>query len=317
MFILNIVITGSEGFIGTRVVSFLSTKSKFKVFRNDLPQAFTGENSEDDSTDIIQGNLTDRQVTYKICSIADVIIHLAQSNNPMQAGMDWYEDLNSSVLPSMTLFEELRNHKKKIRVIFASSGGTVYDTTSKMESYPESAPCLAASPYGAQKIMLENYLRILTIENPLISATVLRISNPYGVLLPLNRKNGLIGITMNRIKKGLPVEIWGKASNTRDYIHIEDVCRAFTCCIYLSSSYDVFNIGSGKGYSVSEVLSYIRDLSGRNFKVLNVENEVAERLPARIVLDISKAVDVLKWKPGVPIKEGLLMMIKEESLYLN
>ena len=209
----------------------------------------------------------------------------------------------------------MQKMNREFHIIFPSSGGSVYYPSKSFKPKKESNRLLSETSYGIQKIAIENYLRI-AVKNGLIKATVLRISNPYGVLLPTYRKQGFIGVALHKIKKNEPVQIFGDINNVRDYIHLDDVVNAFKIAVDRQGPiFDVFNIGSGKGYSVKQILEIIEQYLNRLISIEHVFQKGSERLPPYSVLDITKAQKRLNWQPHVSLEKGLkALMIKANIL---
>ena len=128
--------------------------------------------------------------------------------------------------PTLTLIEALRATGNRAHVVFASSGGAVYGDAANRRPFREDDACRPQTSYGIQKLTAEHYLRMAS-EHGWLTATTLRVANPYGVLLPPERRQGFIGTAVAQIRAGDPVRVFGNPANVRDYVHIADVCRAF------------------------------------------------------------------------------------------
>ncbi len=139
----------------------------------------------------------------------------------------------------------------------------------------------------------------------------MRISNPYGVLLPSERKQGLIGVALNTLFKGETLKVYGNPENIRDYIHLEDMCKAVEYSFAGKNNFDIFNIGSGKGLSVNNVLNYMEKYTNLNFKKEYINNEIAGSLIDWNILDVSKAKNELNWIPKIDFNNGLEELCRE------
>jgi len=306
---MRITVTGSYGFLGSCVARAVESISGHELIKHDLePNDFVAHSAK---TRHIYGDLRRRDICENLVENTDVLIHMAQSNNPLQASSDWVGDLEQSLMSTMTLVDTARRTAHPLHIIYPSSGGTVYAANGDIDAYSESDACFSSSPYGIQKIMVENYLHLLPGQNPLVNVTVLRISNPYGILLPVDRKQGFIGVALNRIKHKLPVEIVGNPGNIRDYIHVDDLVRAFLAVLERTNSYEVFNIGSGIGCSVLEIIEIFKTLIHEEFPIQTGSGNsfAANSLPLRNVLDIGKAREQLDWAPEIKLSDGIKDMI--------
>lgn len=301
---MTIGITGANGFLGLYLSDFL-TNAGYGVLAMDLSANHMPYHVEK-GRQIHVGNLQSRKDCDALVDKTDLIIHLAHSSTPLSTCNNAAQDLIENLTPSLNLIESIKQSGKDVRLLYASSGGTVYGRKTGHIPFSETDACSPACAYGIQKYTIEKYISCYSHMGYLRS-TILRISNPYGVLLPCSRKQGLIGVVLNRIKNGETVQIYGDPENVRDYIHLDDFCRAVLSCIETQCN-GVYNIGSGHGISVNEVLGIIESCLGTELKREYVSNEQTRNLCDWAVLDISKAERELGWKPQIEFKHGLEAM---------
>ena len=132
---------------------------------------------------------------------------------------------------------------------------------------------------------------------------MLRVANPYGERQRVDAAQGAVAVFLDRALRREPMEIWGDRTVVRDYLHISDITRAFLRAIDYSGEPRVFNIGSGTGWSLNELLAAIERLLDRTIE----RRYLPERgfdVP-RNVLDISRACVLLDWVPRVSLEDGL------------
>jgi len=306
---MTIGITGANGFLGLYLSDFL-TNAGHDVLAMDLSathmQYHVGKGRR-----IHVGNLQSRKECDTLVEKTDLIIHLAHSSTPLSTCTNVAQDLIENLTPSLNLIESIKQSGKDVRLLYASSGGTVYGKQTRHIPFSETDACSPACSYGIQKYTIEKYISCYSHMGDLCS-TIFRISNPYGVLLPSSRKQGLIGVVLNRIKNGEPIQIYGDPENVRDYIHLDDFCRAILSCIETQCN-GVYNIGSGHGVSVNKVLGIIESCLGAEIKREYVSNEQTKNLCEWAILDISKAECELGWKPQIEFRQGLEAMCHELS----
>ncbi|MEM1330743.1 MAG: NAD-dependent epimerase/dehydratase family protein [Planctomycetota bacterium] len=186
------------------------------------------------------------------------------------------------------------------RVVFVSSGGTVYGPNAPVPSR-ESAPTEPISAYGVAKLALEKYVGLYRTQG--LDAVVLRVSNPFGAYQLPRRGQGLIASVLERAIRREPVTVFGDGSAIRDYVHVADVVDAMIRAAAAGSPPPVMNIGAGVGRSIADVLAAIE--SELDLRL------VIEREPARSVdvpasvLDVSLASRALGWSPRVSFGDGL------------
>ena len=132
---------------------------------------------------------------------------------------------------------------------------------------------------------------------------ILRPSNTFGPGQTRQGVQGLIGTFLERIIDDKPLEVWGNGEVVRDYIFIEDLVRLFISAIE-STETGVFNVGSGKGYSVNEVVNVIRHMIQTENISVKYKDARAYDVP-EVVLDISKVQQRFTWQPKVDLEEGV------------
>lgn len=231
---------------------------------------------------------------------ADCLIHLAWSSKPATANQAFGDDARTNVEGSLRLLEAARDAGVKT-VIFASSGGTVYGRA-RAAPIPEDHPLDPINAYAAGKAAFEGYLRAFCHIHAM-RALVLRVSNPFGPGQYGERGQGLIATAIWRALRGLPVEVWGDGGIIRDYLFIDDAAEAFARATRHRGESDVFNIGSGVGRSIREVLAAVSLALGER---IEIDQKGARPIDAPVnVLDPGKAARALGWSARTPFEEAL------------
>jgi UDP-glucose 4-epimerase len=232
------------------------------------------------------------------------IIHLIHTTIPSTSMQDMVYDVASNVIPSLRLLEQARQWGVS-RFLFISSGGTVYGAPQRIP-VSEEDPTLPLCSYGITKLAIEKYVQLYTRFHG-IRGVVIRLSNPYGRHQLGGVPVGAIANFLNKVKKGQPIEIWGDGSIVRDYIYIDDVVEAIERIVtHHTLAAGVYNLGSGQGYSLNEVLTEI-------CRVTKISPEVSY-LPSRpfdvpkIVLNVERIKRALQWEPRVSLREGITRM---------
>lgn len=265
----------------------------------------------------MQGDLMNEADCEEFVDGLDVVLHLAQSNSPVTSDRHWPSDFSVNIAPSLNLLEALRRRQGRgqCHLIFASSGGAVYGRLrAGLGAFREEDQCNPLSPYGIQKLMIEHYLQT-ACDQGWLRSTVLRIGNAYGSLLAMERRQGFIGVAMARLISGKPVRIFGPVGTVRDYVHVDDVARAFAAVVSADrrrsteTNWGVFNIGSGIGHSVSDVIGLMGQVMDCNVTTEFCDFGAAtiSSVPA-VILDSSKAGREIGWEPRVKLREGIAQM---------
>lgn len=202
---------------------------------------------------------------------------------------------------SLRLLEACRQAGVR-RVVFISSGGTVYGRL-QQSPVPEDHPTFPICSYGIVKLAIERYLHLFKVLHGL-DYTILRVSNPYGPFQSTNGLQGAVQVFVSKLLRHESIEIWGDGSVVRDFLHIDDL----VCALQLSAQMPegmsgIYNVGSGHGTSLNELLEALTLVSG-----LSSTRVYRPSRPYDVphsVLDITKIGAELDWKPLVSLEDGL------------
>jgi len=259
----KVLVLGANGFIGKNLIKQLLRDGYFiRAFDNAFVDS---EYAGVDNIETIQGDFLNKSDLDSVLSNIDYVYHLVSTTTPISAENDPIVDIETNITGSVQLFQEcIRNGVKKI--IFPSSGGTVYGENKDISVYKETDLTNPLSPYGIGKVTIENYLRYFYRKFGL-DYTVFRIANPYGSGQSLHKKQGVIPIFMNKILDGEKVGVLGDGSMVRDYIFIDDVTSILSRSIDRSLKYHIYNLGSGNGSSVIDILKAIEKATGKTARV--------------------------------------------------
>jgi UDP-glucose 4-epimerase len=299
---VKLLVTGASGFLGSVITPHLvAAGHEVVALARTLPP-----HEEDGAGGVtwMQGDLGSPHDAAECIAGADAVVHLAWTNTPLTSNAHLPSDAGANMVPTLTLLEAIRDAGARPHVVFASSGGTVYGPSRAMQPFRETDACHPQSSYAIQKLTVEHYLRMAS-EHGWLTATVLRMGNPYGVLLPPERMQGFIGTAISQLRAGSAIRIFGSADNVRDYLHVDDMCRAFELALVPQDRFGIFNVGSGAGHSVTDVIRLIEDLEGRDVAVRVEHSSAADELPGWVVLDSGKARDELGWSAEVTLRDGL------------
>lgn len=305
---MRIAVTGASGFLGSILTPYLvAAGHEVQTLTRTLP---TKDQGVHPGIVWLQGDLASPRDAALLADGVDAIVHLAWTNTPLTSNAHLPTDAAANLLPTLTLLEALRATASRSHVVFASSGGAIYGSAAGERPFNERDDCRPQSSYGIQKLMVEHYLRMGSAHG-WFTSTALRIGNPYGVLLPPERMQGFIGTAVAQLRGGDPIRLFGNPANVRDYVHVVDVCRAIELALEPREVFDLFNIGSGKGNSVEDVLGLIGDIRGCPPAIHAERSAAADDLPSWVVLDIAKAQGALGWTPEVSLRDGLRKLLSE------
>lgn len=257
---MDILLLGAAGFIGTNLTIKLAESKDNKITLVDKKKEYfvNIEKFEYQNLDIIESSL-DENMDFSILEGKDVVYHLVSTNVPTTSNQHISQDIKNNVLFSSSLFEACVKYGVK-KVVFISSGGTVYGKEAK-SPLSEKTPTNPISSYGVQKITIEKLLYLYNYMYGL-DYRIIRLSNPYG---PYQRPNGVLGaITTFTYKalKGEELQVYGDGSVIRDFIYIDDAIRAIINIVSGENKHHIFNLGSGYGTSIKDVLKAIENALG-------------------------------------------------------
>lgn len=274
------VVIGANGFIGSHLVDNLAT-SGYEVTAFD--RFSSGRHSFESDARRLRGDFLNTDDIRQAVEGQQLLFHFLSTSTPATAEGDPSFDVRTNVMQSIELMR-LAVDAGVEHVYFASTGGAIYGDSGR-DTHSESDPTFPVSPYAIGKLSIENYLRYFEARFGLKSTTF-RISNPFGTRQNIDRKQGLIPIVLRQVALGLPVTQLGDGSMVRDYIYVEDLVRMILTVVREGASSNLYNLGSGEGRTVSEVLSVIREVTGKDFEV-HVAPKPATFVD-RITLDIAR-----------------------------
>ena len=272
----KILITGSEGFVGKNLIRYLKNYS-FQIIE-----------TKDKSFDLKLNE------SWKQIEKCDYLIHLAGKSFVPKSWEEPATFIENNILLITNALEYCRVNKTKL--IFLSS--YLYGNCKKMP-IKENAPIEATNPYALSKLLSEK-LCYFYKNNFQVNNIILRVFNLYG---PGQPKEYLLSKITNQVRYENIIKV-DDLSPKRDYVYIDDLCSAIVKAINYKGKEHIFNIGSGKSYSVKEVIDFIQNIYGTSFNIkekkLIRKNEILNT-----IADINLAKKELEWFPIYDLKEGL------------
>jgi UDP-glucose 4-epimerase len=293
---MKALIIGGTGFIGSHLLDRLvAGGDSVRVLAPD-PERFRAPM---ENIDYRIGTLMDPAVTRTALEGVDIVYHLANSKVPSTSNQDPIADIQENLVATVGLLESMYQVGVG-RIVFLSSGGTVYGECGS-DPISEDHVLQPSSSYGIVKVAIENYLCMFRRLYGL-SYCVLRASNPYGPRQGAIGVQGVIATMLYNTFRNEAVPIWGDGRVVRDYVYIEDLAEGISTAGRAGLE-GIFNLGSGEGHSLVNLLDVIRDVTG---KVPKVEFQPSRKVDIqRIVLGISRIRMQLGWEPKVPLARGI------------
>ncbi len=310
---MNVLVTGGAGFIGSNLVDLLVDQGHEVVVVDNLT---TGRKK----------NLRPEVPFYEF-SIGDprlgqvatdhsieVVCHHAAQIDVRKSVDDPVYDASVNILDGLRMLDACRQAGVK-KVIYASTGGAIYGEPGA-ERLPadETTPVRPLSGYGVSKHTFEHYLELYH-QLYQLDFTALRYANVYGPRQDPLGEAGVIAIFTDKLLSGQTPTVYGDGHQTRDYVYVEDVCRANLLALEKGSG-QIVNIGTGVETSVLELLDQLVEVVGQKPQPKFESARAGEVL--RIALDPSKAQNVLSWSPRSNLAQGLEKTVAyQKSLAVN
>lgn len=297
---MRIMLVGGAGFIGINIAKSLIQAGFYVVIVDRNLSHLKNRESLPGVSGFYDFDIADMESVIKLVDelSIDCVVNLVSTLIPSSSFDAFSSEIISSIVPAFRLVQDLA--ERKIKYVFFSSGGTIYGRNNAMH-IAESDICLPINFYGYSKQLFEEYLGFINRVSGL-DYLVIRPSNPYGMYQSPTKKQGIISVVLYRILKGETIEIWGDGSVVRDYIWVNDMANAFARILAKDAWNNVFNIGSGVGHSLNEVVAITEVVTGLKAKIVYKEARSVD--VQRIVLDVSKLKNEIDFYP-ISLGEGI------------
>jgi UDP-glucose 4-epimerase len=311
---MRVMVCGGAGYIGSNMTAILKAEGHEPVVFDNLSK---GHKSAIGDTEFVKGDLADNGLLVETLEKygVEAVMHFAafiEVGESVQIPLKYYRN-NLSCTENLLTAMETAGVKKFV----FSSTAAVYGTPKKVP-ITENSPTEPINPYGQTKLAVERMCRYQSRAGRLAFAA-LRYFNACGAgnnaslgedhrpeshLIPL-------AIQAAMGKRG-DIKIYGTDYDTpdgtciRDYIHIDDLCRAHLLALEkLQAEKElIYNLGNGKGYSVREVIEKVRKVTGKNFSVVEAGRRLGD--PPVLTSDATKAAEELGWKTEKPDLEQMV-----------
>ena len=301
---MHCLVTGGAGFIGSHLVDLLVEEGHTVTVLDNLSSGRLVNlvsARQNGDVNVIEGDI--RTVDYDELFTqhpTEVVYHLAAQIDVRKSVEDPVNDCETNVLATVKLADAARRHGVR-KIVHTSSGGSIYG---QPESFPvdEETSVAPESPYAAGKAAGELYLEMFSRLYG-IGCSFVAPANVYGPRQNPHGEAGVVAIFSQRLLNGEPTKVFGSGSNTRDYVYVKDVARAF----YLSSKNEAngerFNIGTGIETSDRELHTLVAKAVGAPDEPIFAPARKGD-VP-RSALNSSKAKKLLGWEPCLTLEAGI------------
>lgn len=296
----NCVLVGGSGFIGLNLAKALIQAGYHVTIVDIRFPVIPGFKYTAKNINFCKVDYRDAKKIKGVLKNQDVLFHLACSSLPGTPIAKVENDIRDNVIESVRFFKNVVESGIRL-IIFPSSGGTAYGNQEKLpikETFLTNPIC----SYGVTKLMIEKYLFFF---NKMfgVDYLIFRIGNLYGPGQMPNATQGVIANVIDKLLQDKPITIFGRGDNIRDYIYVEDAVKALVIGLKKGLKNDVFNISTGKGHSINDVIRVIA-------KVTEIKPRIVHSCKrpfdvAANVLDSHKFFLATGWKPETSIEEGI------------
>ena len=301
---MNVLVTGSAGFIGARVSGLLLEQghrvtgldnltdflypSLLKRHRLEALQAAP-------AFDFAEIDVTDRAAVAALMEQPfDAVINLAARAGVRASLDDPFSYFETNVLGTLNLLEGARRGGIS-RFVLASSSSVYGNSPVPFHEGSEGDPM---SPYGASKRSAESLAATYSQVYEMDIAS-LRYFTVYG---PAGRPDMSVLRFVKKISEGEPITVFGDGNQTRDFTYIDDIARGTIAALAITG-HEAINLGNDAPSSVNDLIHHIESLTGNEAEVRHEERHPADPLDTRA--DITKARRLLDWAPSTPFEDGV------------
>jgi nucleoside-diphosphate-sugar epimerase len=299
---VRILVTGGGGFIGSHLVdALLAAGHEVRAIDNFATGRRENLLHVANDVELVEGDIQSYERVHNAVRGCEVVLHQAALPSVPRSVQDPLTSNASNVIGTLNVLLAARDSGVR-RVVFASSS-SVYGANRTLPKTESLAP-LPIAPYAVGKLAGEGYCRSF-FEVYGLQTVALRYFNVFGPRQdPLSQYAAVIPNFITAASEGRRPKIFGDGTQTRDFTYVDNVVEANLAAIDAPDlAGEVFNIACGRGISLNEVLAALRDISGRDAEPIYAAPRPGDVLHSRA--DITRAADVLGYRPSVSFEEGL------------
>lgn len=297
---MKFTVFGGGGFIGSTIADrLLLDGHELRIFERPRVAPYR-KFAESERVEWITGDLSSVHDVSDAIRGVDVVLHLVSTTLPKSSNDDPIYDVQSNVVATLQMLNAMVAHDVR-KIVFISSGGTVYGNPIYLP-IDEKHPTNPVVSYGITKLAIEKYLQMYERLHG-IKAITLRVANPYGERQRIETAQGAVGVFLHHALKGIPIEIWGDGSVTRDYIHVSDVAEAFVKALQYKGAQRLFNVSSGVGTTLNELIDMLEAVLGKSIERRYLPGRPFD-VPVSVLCN-NLARSELDWTPLVSMPDGI------------
>lgn len=299
---MKLLVTGGLGFIGSNFIRYMLAKYE-NIQVTNLDKLSIGSNpanlkeiETDKRYNFIKGDITDKELVDDLVSKVDIVVNIAAETHVDRSIAEPWSFIHSNTIGAVTLFEAAKKHRK--RILHVSTDEIYGDILEG--SFKEDDKLKPSSPYSASKaaadLFAQAYHRTYGLD-----IVIARCTNNYG---PYQYPEKLIPKTIIRASLSLSIPIYGKGTNIRDWIYVQDFCEALDILLKNGKDGEIYNISANNELKNIDVVKTILKIMNKPEKLITfVEDRPGHDI--RYSLDSSKIRTELNWKPKHNFEEAL------------
>lgn len=306
---MKVLVTGGLGFIGSNFCRYMLTKhSDYELINIDkigigANPANLRDIENNRNYTFIRGDICNPQLLNRVVRHVDAIVNIAAETHVDRSIADPNVFLQNNTLGTFTLLEAIRRHNNKARYLQVSTD-EVYGEALE-GSFTEKTPLTPSNPYSASKAAADMF--VLSYHKTYnLDASITRCTNNFG---PYQLPEKLVPKTIIRALRNLPIPVYGKGTNVRDWIYVMDHCEAIDTALEKGQSGEIYNVSANNELTNIEIVKKIVKLLNKPESLLTfVEDRPGHDL--RYSLDSTKIQQTLGWKPKIAFDEALSSTIQ-------
>ena len=298
---MKLLVTGGLGFIGSNFILNVLKNTNFEILNVDAE--FYGSNhynlievENSPKYSFVKGDITDKKLMENLISKCDCVVNFAAESHVDRSILDPSPFLNSNIFGTFTILDIIKNQKKRLVHV---STDEVYGTILQ-GSATEKTRFNPSSPYSATKasaeLLINSYVKTYGVD-----AVITRCTNNYG---PRQFNEKLIPKTIGLCDENKKIPVYGTGTSIRDWIHVEDHCKAIMLVLEKGKGGESYNISSSNEVdNLTLVTKILEFLNKSKENIQFVKDRPGEDI--RYSLDSTKIHEKLGWKPKINFDEGL------------
>jgi UDP-glucose 4-epimerase len=291
------LVTGGAGFIGSHITDALIDAGHSVTVIDDLSRGRREQVNA--GATFVQMDITSPELAAAFADARpEVVFHAAAQIDVRESVRDPLHDADVNVVGTVNVLRASVDAGTR-RVVFASSGGAIYGDTDVIPT-PEDHPCRPESPYGTAKLCAEAYGGTFSRQAGL-EFVALRYANVYGPRQDPHGEAGVVAIFATRLVHGDPVVINGDGTQTRDYVHVQDVVRANLAAV--DGPAGIYNIGTGIETDVNALYRMLAEATGVTVAAEHGPAKPGEQ--RRSSLETQTTRERLGWSASITFEDGV------------